>query len=292
MTYGSYTWKPEYNIGEESIDNAHRKFFQRMRMMAGVLASNDYEGSKKMCIEIMKEFETSLAKHFEEEEAYMEKIDYVGMEKHKKMHEHFAKIMLPACRLELESSHYSERALREFSATILGWLTGHILIDDRGITNRAVNNWNVDKTMSPTKLLDIELTRFMKQLCDISVNLITEKYRGIPVENSYYLEFSYDDGTEIIVGASEDIICRMAAPLLSRENNPHDVLSDIAYKQIATYIAKAVLITLYPDKEFSLMSQRTMDAYSFASKMNNYKLDYSMLWEASEGSQVLCVHEP
>lgn len=292
MAGGDFQWNEEFNLGVESLDKQHMQTFSDIRRLMSALSLNDYEESKRIGNEILKGLESGIVDHFHEEELYMIENEYRGYHMHKECHEHFLNVMLPSCRMELEAAHYSERALREFSATVLGWLISHIIIDDRAITNRAVNKWNVDSTVDPKELLNKELTHFMDLECGIGVSLKSTNYKGVPIENGYFTEFSYDDGTEVIVGASEAIVCKMSAPLLGRPDNPFDKLTEHSYKQVAITIAKAVLITLAPEKDFSFMSQRTLDSYSFVQMFKKTNWDYSLLWESDLGDQILCVSFP
>lgn len=292
MAGGDFEWKEEFNLGVKALDEEHERVFAQVRKLMAVLSINDYEESRRVCNEILAGLEGHITNHFQAEELYMIEHEYRGYQAHKKSHEDFMNVMLPACRLELEGANYSERALREFSATVLGWLTSHIIIDDKAITNRAVNKWTIDSSVDPTILLSKELAKFMKLECDLDVKLNTSDYKGTPIESGCFTEFSYDDGTEIIVGASEAIVCQMAAPLLGRPDNPFDKLTEHSYKQIAITIAKAVLITLAPEKDFSFMSSRTLDSYEFSQRYSKVEWDYSLMWDSEKGQQILCVAFP
>lgn len=292
MVSGDFKWKEEYNLGVPHLDKAHEEVFSKVRRLLSVLSMNDYEESRRVCNEILIDLEKNVLEHFHEEEMYMIENEYRGYKNHKATHDHFLNVMLPSCRIELETSNFSERALREFSATILGWLVSHVLIDDKAITNRSVNKWNVDASVDPVVLLDAELGRFMKLLCGVEVSLLSRALKGVPIGNGYYIELSYDDGTEIIVGASEEIVCAMAAPLLGRAEALFDKLTEHAYKQVAASIAKAVLITTEPEKDFSFLSQRTLDSYSFTQMFAKNNWNYALLWESELGNQILCISFP
>lgn len=289
---GDFQWKEEYNLGVPHLDKAHEEVFSKVRHLMAVLSMNDYDESRRVCNEILVSLEKNVLDHFHEEEIYMIENEYRGYHSHKATHDHFLNVMLPSCKIELETSNFSERALREFTSTILGWLISHVLIDDKAITNRSINKWNIDSSVDPVILLTAELNKFMKLLCGLDVSLLSSSLKGVPIADGYFTEFSYDDGTEIIVGASKRIVSEMAAPLLGRHDAVFDNLTEHAYKQIAISLVNAVLITTSPEKEFSFLSQRTLDSYSFTQMFAKNKWNYALLWESELGQQLLCVSFP
>ena len=78
-------WNKNFNIGVDSIDNAHRKLFSIVRKLIN-LSQNEHNG-QWACAEGIKYFKRYAIEHFTDEEAYMQSIDYSGYKIHKRLHD-------------------------------------------------------------------------------------------------------------------------------------------------------------------------------------------------------------
>ncbi len=57
---------------------------------------------------------------------------------HKRIHKNFRDTTLPALERELELAEYSKDSIDHFLRVCVGWLIGHILIEDQAIVNGEV----------------------------------------------------------------------------------------------------------------------------------------------------------
>ena len=87
-------WNNHFNIGVDSIDNAHRKLFSIVRRLIHV--SKDENNGQWACAEGIKYFKTYAIEHFTDEETYMKSINYEGYEIHKRLHDGMRYKTLPA----------------------------------------------------------------------------------------------------------------------------------------------------------------------------------------------------
>ena len=127
-------WNNHFNIGVDSIDNAHRKLFSIVRRLIHV--SKDENNGQWACAEGIKYFKTYAIEHFTDEETYMKSINYEGYEIHKRLHDGMRYKTLPALEKDLLESDYSQESIQHFLGICLGWLTAHIMIEDRAITGK------------------------------------------------------------------------------------------------------------------------------------------------------------
>ena len=67
-------WNKHFNIGIDSIDNAHRKLFSIVCRL--IHLSVDENNGHWACAEGIKYFKTYATEHFMDEEAYMRSIGY------------------------------------------------------------------------------------------------------------------------------------------------------------------------------------------------------------------------
>ena len=111
-------WLDEYNIGVESIDKEHQRLFKIINKLFAF--SDEEKKNQRTCQEGVKFFKGHAMKHFADEEAYMESIQYEGLEQHRKLHNGFRVNTLPALEQELERTGYAPDAVDHF----LGVCTG------------------------------------------------------------------------------------------------------------------------------------------------------------------------
>ena len=124
-------WQDRFNIGVEVIDQAHRRLFSIVQKIMDLYVERHED--KFACVEGIKYFKAYTLKHFAEEEAYMRKIGYPGYQAHKKLHDRMRWETLPELERLLYDSDFSTEMVQRFIGVCTGWLTGHILIEDRAI---------------------------------------------------------------------------------------------------------------------------------------------------------------
>lgn len=80
---GFINWENKYDIGVSSMNDEHQKL---IRLMNNVWNAND-KGNKASTLESLDSLGTFVIEHFKNEEAFMESIDFPGLNTHKKIHE-------------------------------------------------------------------------------------------------------------------------------------------------------------------------------------------------------------
>lgn len=175
-TMAEIKWNDRFNLGVEEIDQAHQKLFSIVNKLIAFTENPDKQ--QHACREGIKYFKNYAVKHFAEEEAYMKSIAYSGLAMHKKLHDTLREQTLPALEEELETQEYSLESVQHFIGICVGWLTGHIMVEDRAITGRNANKW-VHKP-SDDKLEDIleATTQGLKTMCRSQVQLVSQHYGG------------------------------------------------------------------------------------------------------------------
>ena len=132
-------WNDRFNIGVDSIDTAHRRLFS----IVGKLISLNEDETKQQhaCREGIKYFKSYTIKHFEDEEAYMRSINYPNLAIHKSLHDSLRDKTLPALEEEMAAQDYSRESVQHFLGICVGWLNGHIMVEDRAITGKNPHKW-------------------------------------------------------------------------------------------------------------------------------------------------------
>ncbi len=129
-------WNDRYDLGVDIIDKEHRKLFRILNKLFEF--GQQEEKSQWVCQEAVKYFKDHALQHFQDEEDYMASIDYDGLKMHKRIHENFREITLPALEKELDLAEYSESAVNHFLGVCAGWLIGHTMTEDQAIVKEEM----------------------------------------------------------------------------------------------------------------------------------------------------------
>ena len=124
----------EYMTGIPLIDKEHQILFEIMeranRLIRNFTAGEAYDS----IMEILQELKEYTAFHFADEEEYMERIHYDGLEAQKRAHESFID------KIENVREEDIDRNPREYLESLmeflLGWLINHILHTDKKIPQK------------------------------------------------------------------------------------------------------------------------------------------------------------
>lgn len=169
-------WNDRLNIGVESIDRAHQKLFSIVGKLVSL--NEDTEKQRHACREGIKYFKSYTLRHFAEEEAYMCSIGYGGYALHKSLHDNMRDKTLPALERELEAQDYSVEAAKHFLGICIGWLNGHIMIEDRAITGRNPNKWVHQPSTDEVASLEKAVIQGFMSLFRLKAELISAHYSG------------------------------------------------------------------------------------------------------------------
>lgn len=126
-----YEMKEEYYIGVELIDEEHKKLFEiadsAYQLMKNEFVHDKYDGFR----EILDELIEYTKKHFSDEEAYMESIQYKRIFSQKVQHQEFID-RLEGINLD-DVDEDPEAALEGILTFLTDWLVNHIMIMDKRI---------------------------------------------------------------------------------------------------------------------------------------------------------------
>ncbi|MCM1145407.1 MAG: bacteriohemerythrin [Blautia sp.] len=123
----------EYLTGIPVIDKEHKELFRiigdAQRLIADEYMADKYDD----IIHLIKELKDYTKFHFEDEEEYMKKIDYPGLEAQKRAHDAFVG-RLEEIDLDKMDENQQE-TLEELMNFLTEWLINHILNSDKKIGN-------------------------------------------------------------------------------------------------------------------------------------------------------------
>lgn len=169
-------WNERFNIGVESIDNAHRKLFSIVGKLIALNA--DETKQQHACREGIKYFKNYTAKHFADEEAYMQSIGYPDLAIHKSLHDSLRDKTIPALEAEMEAQNYSTESVGHFLGICVGWLNGHIIVEDRAITGKIPHKWTHQPVDNEQENVEKAIMQALESLSQTTVEVISRRYSG------------------------------------------------------------------------------------------------------------------
>ncbi len=133
------TWQERFNIGVESIDNAHQELFRIINKLHNVVRTGG-GNAKWTAAQTIKYVRSYTLKHFQDEETYMLSINFRDYEAHKAIHSTMREKIIPHLYSRMEREDYSDESIKFFLSVLEKWLTRHIIGHDREIVQKALSD--------------------------------------------------------------------------------------------------------------------------------------------------------
>lgn len=278
-------WDERFNIGVPSIDKAHRKLFSIVHKLIDL--SKDKNNGKWACAEGIKYFKSHAIEHFADEEAYMESIDYQGYEIHKRLHDDLRFKTLPALEKDLTESDYSQESMQHFIGICLGWLTAHIIIEDRAIAGLITNKWKEDHIGEDMTILENALSFAIQQIFNLQTEIVSEHYSGENFGRSMIIRLTYlatdHKQVQVFMAVEESLVLRAVSAMLNIPLNKMDNLVLAAGREIAIRIVEQVSIYCDMAWQYQLENSHFMTSDQFIQAFYAGSFDYSLLFNTGCG---------
>lgn len=278
-------WDERFNIGVSSIDNAHRKLFSIVHKLIDL--SKDKSSGQWACAEGIKYFKNYAIKHFADEEAYMQSIGYTGYEIHKHLHDDMRCKTLPALEKDLTESDYSQEAIQHFIGICIGWLTAHIIIEDRAIAGMISNKWKTDHTGADMDALENALSATIQEIFQLQTEIVSEHYSGENFGRSMIIRLTYlsagHEEIQIFIALEESLVLRAVSSILNIPLNKMDQLVMSICKELAVRITEQVAIHCHMALQYHLEDSHFMTPEQFRQAFYAGTFDYSLLFNTGHG---------
>lgn len=284
-------WNKQFNIGVDSIDNAHRKLFSIVRKL--VYLSRDDNNGQWACAEGIKYFKRYAVEHFTDEEAYMLSIDYKGYEMHKRLHDDMRYKTLPALEKDLTESSYSQESIQHFLGICLGWLAAHILIEDRAITGKISNRWITDHAGKDMDALEDALAITIQEIFRLQAEIVSEHYSGEDFGSSMPIRLVYrsrdEKRVQIFMSLEESLVLRAVSAMLDIPLSKMDKLVLNAGRELSLRIVEQLGIHCHLSLQYQLESSHFITPEQFKKIFYAKIFDYSLLLNTGHGYFAFCV---
>ena len=284
-------WQDRFNIGVERIDQAHRELFSIVQKILELYVER--HKSKFACMEGIKYFKAYALKHFAEEEAYMREIGYPDYLIHKRIHDRMRKETLPALERELNGTDFSTEAVQHFIGVCIGWLTGHIIMEDRAITGRAAGE------LSPPPEDEAGLVRTLildplREMFGPDIQFAGRCSADHRIRDAYYYALTYGKPA----GPKLRLVLMIGEPLLLRAAGLMFGIDFFEMNEIVRFAIREIVQNLLQRAEvrfgehadaYQLEEDRLLEAEEFRQGCGEHLPQYSLLFTARKESFVLCM---
>ncbi len=249
-------WNDRFNLGVPVVDRAHQRLFSIVGKL--IALNEDPDKQQHACREGIKYFKSYTIKHFKEEEAYMQSVHYGGYEIHKKLHDNMRDKTLPALEDELEAQDYSVEAVRHFLGICVGWLTGHVMIEDHAIAGRTVNKWIHRPADDELASLEKAIVQEMQDLFRANAKIVSSNYSGedfsAAAKLCYRLTYRTEEKRRIQVFLvyEEWLALRTLAAMLGRPIDKADKTVLYAIKVLSQQLLDRIKMHFHFDSSFQL----------------------------------------
>lgn len=289
------SWKSDYNVGDELIDGAHKKLFAVLRRVLMILQDGDSVRNRNICREAVKFLEAYTVKHFAEEEAFQQKIGYGGYKMHKSLHDNLREVTLPSLKNELEKNDYSNESIENFIGIFVGWLTGHIMVEDQAITGKVPSRWSHDGNSDDIDSLNKEIRELMAHVFHRKAVLANRHYAGENLTKGifYRMNFTGEDNSryEVIFFAEEPVIFLMAGGLLGKEVFRLEKSAFMSYLQMVQSMSIRIIHMMYPVSNAVLKGASKETEENLRIRFKEGYPDVSVMWRVPEGRIGICVEK-
>lgn len=286
------TWNNRYNIGIDVIDREHKKLFRILDKLLDF--GQQEEKSQWVCQEAIKYFKDHALQHFQDEEEYMASIGYGGFEMHKRIHDSFRTITLPALERELEQTNYSENSVNHFLGVCAGWLIGHTLTEDQAITSgKPAAQWENLMPREEQALMGQAIISQLRCMFQLDSRLISDCYGGEKFGNGIYYRFIYISKEkkrwEFLLILEEQLIINTIGSVIELKTRSIDVM----IMNVARYTARQFVEHIkahFPSlAEADVKEEQLLTYDQFHKIFEKYSPQFSLLFDTGKGYFAYCM---
>lgn len=284
-------WQERFNIGVEIVDHAHRTLFSIVEKM--IQLHTEKHQDRFACVEGIKYFKAYAIKHFAEEEAYMRQIGYPDYPAHKRIHDKMKWETLPALERELYASDFSIESVQRFIGVCIGWLTGHIIIEDHAIAEKPPDSFPPPAPDDEMSLIRRVIIRPLQEVFGLSAEFIGNFPSNDMIADARYYELSCrgpkDAKLHVILIMGEPLLLRTAGLMLGIEFSAMDEIVLFAIREMAQSLIQRAAVCFGMDSgAYRLERDRFLEAEEYTQRYGKSPPQHSLLFRVKGECFALC----
>lgn len=297
-----YVWNEDLNIGVESIDQEHKELFETINKLFSFTSSKKGgwaggKNSRRACRKGIEHFKEHAVKHFADEEAYMESIDYEGLDQHKRIHKGFRENTLPALERELEQTNYSPEAVEHFLGVCVGWLIGHTTTEDQAITGKVSRTWDNLLQGEELAVLKQVVSQLMYNIFSLKAKLISDAYNGEKFGSGLYYRLVYETKKtgkkqEILLAFEERLLTGTIGEVMGKPSGKLNTAMLHAARHSMQRFSGRVMEYFLHGEDHKLKEESLLSYPQFQTVFETEKPVASLLFDTGEGYLACCLLTP
>lgn len=289
---GKLVWSSRYDIGVELIDKEHRKLFRILNKLFEF--GQREEKGQWVCQEAVKYFKDHALQHFRDEESYMVSIGYKGFDLHKRIHDNFREITLPALEKELEQTGYSENAIDHFLGVCAGWLIGHTLTEDQAIVSGdTMKQWENLLPEEEQAVMGQAVISQLYSMFQLDSRLISNCYGGEKFGDGIYYRFIYitkeKKRWEFLLVLEEQLIISTIGRMMELKSKSINVM----LMDVARYTARQFVEHIkahFPSlAQADIKDEQLLTYEQFQKVFEKHSPQFSLLLDTGKGYFAFCM---
>ncbi len=287
-------WQDRFNIGVEVVDQAHRKLFAIVQKIMDLYVEK--HENKFACVEGIKYFKAYALKHFAEEEAYMREIGYPGYWVHKRLHDRMRRETLPALERALYASDFSTEAVQRFIGVCTGWLTGHIIIEDRAITGLASGEFPFIDPQNELSVINGVILHPLREMFSANIQFDGPFTAKDPIADAQYYELIYcaQQGYKLrfVLIIGEPLLLRAAGQMFGIDFYARNEIVRFALQEIAQNLIQRAAASFGKEPElYQLEEDRFLEFQECRELFREHGPQYSLLFSVGQDDFALCIDQ-
>jgi len=285
-------WQEPFSIGVEIVDQAHRKLFSIVQKIMELYVEK--HENKFACVEGIKYFKAYALQHFAEEEAYMREAGYPGYLAHKRLHDKMKRETLPSLERELYATGFSTQAVQRFLGVCTGWLTGHIIIEDRAITGKTGGEFALARPDDELSVTRAVIVHPLQEMFGLHVRFIGPFSTRDTIPDAQYYELIYrarqGPRLRFILVIGEQLMLRAAGLMFGIEFYSMNETALFAIREIAqSLIQRAAACFGEESDAYHLEEERFLDRGEFGRIFEEREPQYRLLFGVKQDCFALCI---
>lgn len=279
-------WKDEYNIGVDILDKEHQRLFKIINKL--LVFSDEEKKSQWACQEGIKFFKDHAMNHFDEEEKYMESVNYEGLQTHKRIHQVFREETLPTLEKELEQMDYSANSVDHFLGVCAGWLVGHTLMEDRAIVDGSIDRWSGLLPKEEHEAMKKVIIQLIFDMFRLESHVISDIYGGEKFGKGVYYRLIYgkeelEEKCEIFLVFEDRLLINTVGKIMGVKTDKLDTMLLNATRYIARQFVGRIMEHLPEMDGYELKEENLLTYEQFKKVFEKEKLQVSLLIDTGGG---------
>lgn len=285
-------WQDRFNIGVRQIDQAHQQLFSIVQKMMDLYVERHED--KFACVEGIKFFKAYAFRHFAEEEDYMREIGYPDYLSHKKIHDKMRYETLPELERLLYQSDFSTEAVQRFIGVCIGWLTGHIIMEDQAIAAGRARELSPLRLDDQRSVVQAVITSPLQDVLGCQIQFVGRYSTKDVILNERLYQLTYFTQTgnwlRIILVIGQQALLRAAGLLFGMDFYDTNEIVCFAIQEIGqTLLQRAAVCFGRQADELHLKEGRFLSLDEFDGQFQEHPPRHSLLFHTARESFALCI---